>query len=1340
MFLRNKINKLALSITVALTASVIMASSEVENIDLSQNQPVSNRYSKQIAQEQLLSQVKPVSQNIKNNLSKALGVTTFSWKNPLSPAFKVQNTYFATGSGNGKNNQISQASDFYLEQSAFQHGLNKSSIKQALLKSVSNQGKGAIITRYHQQVSGIDVFNREINLMMNQQLEHIATSGYFSDAKIDPLTSNFVLNSAEAIQIAFQDVGGSVNLNELRAGDKAGVFNTFSSVQIKSGSTLALEDNTRIKQVYFPLTDKLEPAFYTEIIASDPNSTSALAFSYVISAIDGKILFRNNLISNDTKTYRVFADPSGVNKPMDGPTGNDLTPNPTGAAGAVTEIFQTPSLITLDNGPISTNDPWLVGTDETNGNNVDAYVDISAPDGFGGAGDARATTTSTDTFDYTHDYDLNSITTEARNAAVVNLFYVNNFLHDWFYDNGFDEAAGNAQVDNYSRGGIAGDPLLAEGQDFDGFDNANMRTPSDGGSPVMQMFLFRQGDASSSLSVTGLGTFTTTNANFGPVNFNTTADLVQLIDDPLSSDPNDACEAITNTTELNGNIAVINRGECTFVAKVKLAQDAGSVGVLMINNVLGNDTIVMGGEDASITIASLMVGNDDGTSIITAMESGGGLLSATLQNSQSFRDGTLDNGIIAHEWGHYLSNRLVGNSNGLNNAQGRGMGEGWSDFIAQMMILRESDRSIVGNENFEGAYAPAGYYVGASYYYGFRRAPYSTDMNKNALTFRHIEDGVALPTTHTVRGDASGANNSQVHNTGEIWANALWEVYVSLLNRPGLTFTEAEDRMKNYLVAGMKMTPVSPTFIEARDGILAAAAANDATDFGLIFAAFAKRGMGINAVAPDRWYAGNAGVVEDFNSAQNSFIVVTKLLNTGVTDSDGDNALDVGDTGSYSITIENKGSNALNGVTAQITSVADISFSNNGVLSFSDLASFGDTATASVDITLNSAGTAEDITLIVSFPVPMNAPTGLELPVDFQESFKANFDLTKTRTDDDVEISELSNSDFVRTSSNSTFVPFTIASVSDLSLDLSNTTQVWWGVDNTSEGTTALELPEVEVAASGDFVLSFYHFYSFEVSEVEEEDVFWDGGVIEVSIDGGAYQDVTALGGIMSSPYSQTLSAGAVQVGGRQGFGGLGGDETITITFADGTLNGSVAQFRFLIGTDQSVGGFGWLIDDISFTNIVGNAFSGFVADGFTPSNIAPTVTVTDLTTVTSGNQVNITATGDDDDNDTLTYLWSQVSGPGSAIDISGSNTSTTLSFTAPTVSVTSSYVFQVVVNDGTVDSTAAETSVVVNPTPAPPPTQPPPQSGGGGGSNGAWILGLLSILLVRQRRLQKIK
>jgi hypothetical protein len=101
--------------------------------------------------------------------------------------------------------------------------------------------------------------------------------------------------------------------------------------------------------------------------------------------------------------------------------------------------------------------------------------------------------------------------------------------------------------------------------------------------------------------------------------------------------------------------------------------------------------------------------------------------------------------------------------------------------------------------------------------------------NYNALTFRHIEDGQPLPSGPPI---ATGGLNSEVHNSGEVWTTMMWECYAALLRDtqgplPRLTFAQAQDRMKLYLVASLSMTPSSPTYLEARDAVLAAAYATD---------------------------------------------------------------------------------------------------------------------------------------------------------------------------------------------------------------------------------------------------------------------------------------------------------------------------------------------------------------------------------------------------------------------------------------------------------------------------------------------------------------------------------
>src|SRR6185295_9236002 len=93
-------------------------------------------------------------------------------------------------------------------------------------------------------------------------------------------------------------------------------------------------------------------------------------------------------------------------------------------------------------------------------------------------------------FLHTHTPNADPKLAEARQGTIQQLFYDVNFLHDWYYEAGFDEAAGNAQASNYGRGGAENDRLRAEGQEFSSRNTSNMLTPADGTSPRMQMYLF----------------------------------------------------------------------------------------------------------------------------------------------------------------------------------------------------------------------------------------------------------------------------------------------------------------------------------------------------------------------------------------------------------------------------------------------------------------------------------------------------------------------------------------------------------------------------------------------------------------------------------------------------------------------------------------------------------------------------------------------------------------------------------------------------------------------------------------------------------------------------------
>ena len=119
---------------------------------------------------------------------------------------------------------------------------------------------------------------------------------------------------------------------------------------------------------------------------------------------------------------------------------------------------------------------------------------------------------------------------------------------------------------------------------------------------------------------------------FGNTTFNDYSGNLVLVDDG-SADPTLGCNSLTNAAAINGNIAVIERGTCYFVNKVKNAQNAGAVGVLMINNVPGTP-IIMGGTDNSITIPAVMISKSDGQAILDALNNATAI-SATITNNHT---------------------------------------------------------------------------------------------------------------------------------------------------------------------------------------------------------------------------------------------------------------------------------------------------------------------------------------------------------------------------------------------------------------------------------------------------------------------------------------------------------------------------------------------------------------------------------------------------------------------------------------------------------------------------------------------------------------------------------
>ncbi|KAH6595710.1 hypothetical protein BASA61_003710 [Batrachochytrium salamandrivorans] len=191
------------------------------------------------------------------------------------------------------------------------------------------------------------------------------------------------------------------------------------------------------------------------------------------------------------------------------------------------------------------------------------------------------------------------------------------------------------------------------------------------------------------------------------------------------------------------------------------------------------------------------------------------------------RDPALDNTILTHELGHGVSERLTGGAQTkmcMMETESHGLSEGYSDMTAMIFTAKPEDtrntKKVMGE-----------YVRGISR--GMRKYLYTTSMRANPLKYQN----------------AIGEKNP--HNLGEIWATMLLEVYWNLVEEYGFsanlhdaTQEEGNIIFLQLFVGTLMIQPCNPTFISARDAMLAA----DDVYYGgihkhLIREGFAKRGL-----------------------------------------------------------------------------------------------------------------------------------------------------------------------------------------------------------------------------------------------------------------------------------------------------------------------------------------------------------------------------------------------------------------------------------------------------------------------------------------------------------------
>ncbi|MEW5737618.1 MAG: M36 family metallopeptidase [Myxococcota bacterium] len=1144
---------------------------------------------------------------------------------------------------------------------------------------------GVVLVSFARRVHGLPVVRERLTAVMTRGYELIALTGHL--APLPDAAPTFSLTAETALASAAMDLAGV--FPDARALRRTSLGESGWEWHDTAGGLFT--QPPRARKVFFATPERLVPAWHVE--ASVAHGPQALAYSFVFSALDGALLARANRTAFASHTYRTYAQPAAPFSPLDGPTADVGSPHPTGVPDGYTPAFVPPALVTLDHAGISTGDSWLpAGATHLEGNNVHAYADLYPPNGLnwpdaglpllsdggvpdGGFDDAgrpwratadmRVPVSAPGVFDYSYDLaqPLQASATQ-RFASATHAFFVTNWLHDVFYEHGFTEAAGNAQADNKGRGGVGGDPMLVEVHDYALVDNASMTTWADGESPRMQLFRFAARRPSRvTVTTPDAGVFGAPFIGGQDAVWNVTGEVVM----PVTADGGfTGCDDWLNRDQLQGRVLYVSVSGCGLQATMARAVDAGVLGALIPNAGSG---VIEGTGWPPVHLATIPLR----TPILEALDAGQSV-TVTLERLPGVdRDVALDTGVVVHEWAHAFTERLVGSGDGfeLRNTAGGGLAEGWSDFVAQWALLRATDTQAAGNASWGGVYVTGGGFaqggvdlVGApndSWYYGFRRYPLSTDFAKDPLTYRHVGTNVPLPDPMvTPRASGLPLDNAEAHNAGEVWATALWEVQAALLNSGRLSFDEARARMADYLVASVEATPSVPTFLEARDALLAVvAAASPTEDFPLVMQALARRGFGVLAQAPDNRSTTNTPLAEDFTATGGQYKLVSLSVDDAAMDCDDDGVLDSNETGVVTVTLMNVGTRRL---TASRLSLASPTSALQLPAAPVAVPASDPFTTVTVTAPVSLSGVAD----LVAAPLDVRLTDSalLTQPLIFNRTLRLNADLLPSATED-FEAGAVGWS-----ADRDTNIPWAHLFQLRESTPLSHQMR---GRDGATAGSHWLTTPGLQVG-SGPFSFTFRHTYVFEANVASG--LYYDGGRLELSTNG--FDFVPIPGSALSPTYDGPLRAGTTNpLAGEEAFRGSRTTlSQVTVNLGTQYANQTV-WVRWRIGMDESGEREGWTLDDVVFTGLVGTPFTQVVAHRGRCLNKPPTLSGTRNVVTDERTQVTLRpGLAEDPDGDPLSFTWLQTSG--TPVTLSNGDT-----FTTPEVTDTEVLGFRVTVEDG---------------------------------------------------------
>jgi uncharacterized repeat protein (TIGR01451 family) len=394
----------------------------------------------------------------------------------ISPAsaasFAVNDPYRATKAFLSEHNQF------------FGHGsevLDKARVKREF--ETPHNGLKTVV--WEQEVNGIPVFEAVLIAHMTRRGELVNLSSQFLPDP-DGAASRGVPNRARLV--AAPDISArkavftaARNIGEEIAEEAIAPVQDNNETQLSSGpekrqefKAAIFKGNAEAKLIWLPMSRDRMRLCWDVILMS---RTRGEMFRELVDAQTGEPLLRHCLTDYISEaTYRVYTSdsPSAFSPGYSTPTSTQPP--------LVVRALVTISALDTNASP----NGWINdGANETRGNNVDAHTDRNAdnqPDV------PRPQGSPFRVFDFP--LDLTQAPSTYTNAAVVQLFYWNNWMHDKLYELGFTEAAGNFQSNNFGRGGSGNDAVQADAQDGSGINNANFSTPPDGSAGRMQMYVF----------------------------------------------------------------------------------------------------------------------------------------------------------------------------------------------------------------------------------------------------------------------------------------------------------------------------------------------------------------------------------------------------------------------------------------------------------------------------------------------------------------------------------------------------------------------------------------------------------------------------------------------------------------------------------------------------------------------------------------------------------------------------------------------------------------------------------------------------------------------------------